>query len=676
MPFSAAQAVPNHSLLRCSTAPPFYSSLDRLFARGWPGVALAILTLLIVALPAVPAGAEITQITIDARVGFHGVFQLGRPFPLEVELANSGRPVAGTLDVQVWKGGATKGGTPYPIKYRREVFLAAQSRKTLQLTVDPDFISRPLTVVFTSDTTKAAREIDLRRNFSPAPVLLLVNDSGSMPSVALGPTPQSRLVSLSLNELAADARALLGVSHIIFYDQSLRDLSRPQALALDTWLSAGGRMVILGSLNYALYQEPIMSRFLPVRVSGTRRIAFTPAASENDHSPTIADVWAQVSIPFNGEVRATSQGVPVLVEAARGRGRVTYLSLDVGRPPLSQWPGLPKLLQSLLTVSNANEPSARAEWNDTIFTQLITSPTFISTYVPYGSLFVVIVVYLLAIGSLSWLWQRRRLATGQALLVLGLLVTAGSAAGYVYFSRGGHIPDGVLLSSTVLESVADGVVDAQSNLALFSTQPRQYNLELERGWMDFTPVSNRPREAQESPVLSQEGGGVSRFQLPLHEWDYRLFRLHFVDRFPLRAEFNVQGDKLTLKIDNQSGKDLFDCMLLLPGQRHLFGEIRRGDRLDKEFSLAPAKNGSDGALERVEAVSFRDVSFANKTRDILFQSSFFPREGESRWSSGAAVFFAWVKDPAPRVRVDDPRIQVQDYALFRAMIPLNRGDDE
>ena len=129
------------------------------------------------------------------------MFQLGRPFPLEVEISNSGRPAEGTIDVQVWKGGATKGGTPYPVKYRREVFLAAQSRKTIQFTVDPDFISRPLTISFSSASVSAAREIDLRRNFSPAPVLLLVNDSGSLPPIALGPTAQSRLVALSLSEL-------------------------------------------------------------------------------------------------------------------------------------------------------------------------------------------------------------------------------------------------------------------------------------------------------------------------------------------------------------------------------------------------------------------------------------------------------------------------------------------
>jgi hypothetical protein len=76
------------------------------------------------------------EIFIEPRIGFHGVFQLGRPFPLEIELSNSGRPAEGILEVTVWKGGATKGGAPYPLYYRRDVFLSPQSRKTVQLTVD------------------------------------------------------------------------------------------------------------------------------------------------------------------------------------------------------------------------------------------------------------------------------------------------------------------------------------------------------------------------------------------------------------------------------------------------------------------------------------------------------------------------------------------------------------
>jgi hypothetical protein len=154
MPFSAAQVAPNSFLARGSTAFNIATYLDRLFPCGRAGCVGFLLSFLLTVLTVLPAGA---QVAIEARVGYHGVFQLGRPFPLDVELSNTGRPADGILDVQVWKGGATKGGTPYPVRYRREVFLAAQSRKTLQLTVDPDFISRPLTILFTSRTITAAR---------------------------------------------------------------------------------------------------------------------------------------------------------------------------------------------------------------------------------------------------------------------------------------------------------------------------------------------------------------------------------------------------------------------------------------------------------------------------------------------------------------------------------------
>ena len=102
----------------------------------------------------------------------------------------------------------------------------------------------------------------------------------------------------------------------------------------------------------------------------------------------------------------------------------------------------------------------------------------------------------------------------------------------------------------------------------------------------------------------------------------------------------------------------------------------RGTSWRKSFPLTSAKAKDDGALNRVDPVSFREVTFPDKIRDILFHSSMFPRDGDSRWAGGAAVFFGWVKDPEPRVRVDDPRIQAQDYALFRAIFPLTGGEDE
>lgn len=617
------------------------------------------------------------EIFIEPRIGFHGVFQLGRPFPLEIELSNSGRPAEGILEITVWKGGATKGGAPYPLYYRRDVFLSPQSRKTVQLTVDPDFISRPLKIVFSSPAGTASREIDLRRHFSPSPVILLVSEGNTIPAVSLSSTLTSRLVALTLAELPPDPRALLGVSHLILYDQSLRDLSRSQLLAFDTWLTAGGRMVILGSLNYSLYQEPTISRFLPVRVTGTKRISFHPALGQGERASPIADVWAQASTLIGGKVLAEAQGMPVLVETSRGKGRITYLSLDVGRPPLSQWDGLPRFLQNLLAPAGGEELAPRTRWDDSVFSQLILSPSFISTYLPTGSLFVAIVGYLIGIGLFSWVWQRQAF-TRRALVVAFLFfVVLSTCGGYLLFSRGGNIPDGVLLSSSVMESSADGYVEVQSNLAMFSTQIRQYGLQMERGWMELVPVAAPSRDRPEPTVVFQDGSGTSRFQLPLREWDYRLFRIRFVDRFPLRAEFEQQAGKLRMRLNNQSAKDLADCWLVVPGQRYALGDIPRGASWTKEFPLASDENQERSGGRRSDAVDFREISFKDKTREILFHSSFFPRdEGSVRWSTGAAVFFGWVKDPDRRVSVDDQRIRNYDYTLFRTIFPLAGPEDE
>lgn len=616
-----------------------------------------------------------SEIVIEPRVGFHGVFQLGRPFPLEVALSNTGRPVEGTVEVQVWKGGATKGGAPYVAYYRRELFLPAQSRRSVQFTVDPDFISRPVAIEFVSSGLRARREIDLRRHFLPAPVLLLMSGGGSFPSIASVTASQNRLIQVSPAELAADSRALRGVSHLILYEQGLRELSRTQLFALDQWLIAGGRMVIVGSLNYALYQDPALARFLPVRVSGVKQVSFAPPSGEEKRI-TLRGAWAQVSTVTSGEALAEIDGTPLLVESRRGRGRITYLALDIGRPPLSNWDGLGKFFEPLLATGTGEDPLPRTEWNDAVFNQLIASPKFISTYVPSAALLLAITGYLSGIGVIAWLWQKRSGLRRQLAVALVAFVAAGTAAGYTHFSQGGNVPDGVLLVSAVLEHSGDGFVDTQANLALFSTQLRRYDLQLERGWIDLTPVTSRSRDTAEPAVVTQEAGGASRYRMPLREWDYRLYRLRRVDRFFVSASVEAHADRLVIRLDNRSGKDLVNCWMLAPGERFHIGEVPQGASLRRVFYLSGDKPKDGSGWGRAHSVSFREMTFHDKTRDILFHSSMFPRDGDARLTSGAAVFVGWVRNPDPFVRISDGRIQTQEHALFRAVFPLPGEEDE
>ena len=621
------------------------------------------------------------ELTLEPQVGFHGLFQLGHPFPLRVDLTNSGRPVEGTVEIRLWKGGASRGVGGYPFYYQREVFLSAQSRKSIQFTVDPDSLSRPLTVSFLSPTFKVSKEIDLRRYFTPSPLVLLLTENSLSPPIPLTSSSPGPLVSLSLADLPSDSRAYQGISTVIIYEHSLRDLSKPQGAALETWLSLGGRMLILGSMHYALYQEPSVARFLPVRVAGLKKFSALPSLEKlyGQRAASLRDLMVQDSTLIEGKIVIEEKGTPILVEMGRGSGKVSYLSLDVGRPPLSRWEGLALLFRDLLGPPGDSRPPLEASWDEAVFSQLLSDPSFISTYVPLRIFFLWLLFYLGGLGFLAWLWQQQRLSRRTLVLSALSLVLFSSFGGYLHLGRGGNIPDGVLVSSTLLQSLPDGYVEALSNVALFSTLSRPYNLQVDRGWTDFEPVLPRSRRSEDSSLVAEEEGGSTRFRFRLRAWDYRLFKIRSVSRFPVRAEIENRGDRLFLKLTNLTAKDLTECWLVISEERYFLGTIFPGGSQVREFPLSSGRPSSvDGQSKKRGTVDLREISFKDRIREILFRYSFFLRDrGSARWDSGNALFFAWVNGSPYRVWVDGARILAHDYTLFRAMIPLGEeGTDE
>ena len=628
-------------------------------------VVLALLALL------VPAGAA-AEILIEPSVGFHGVFQLGQPFPLEVNLENIGAPVEGVLEIEVWKGGAPQGGASYRSLHRREVFLPARSRRSVQFTIDPDLLSRPLKIQFTSAAATATRELDLRRHFSPAPLVLTLSEGSAVQLTSLGASLTNRVVALAVAELPREAQALSGVSHLVVYDLSLRDLSRAQAAALDQWLAAGGRMVIVGSLNYTLYQEPQLARYLPVRVSGVRRIAFsahgTAAASE-----PVAGVWAQTAAVLRGKVVTASEGLPLVVESDWGKGKVVYFALDAGRPPLSSWSALPSVLQGLFRPAPVENASLRSQWNNGIFAQALLSPWFVSTYVPTRSLFLAIAGYLAGLAVLAQLWQRRRMTRRAVTAACCGWIVCAAGAGYVYFSRGGGAPEGVLLAATVMEDASDGYVEAQSNLALFSMQRGERSVSFGRGWVDLMPLPARLSAQPGDPAVYWHGAGTTRVQLPLKAWDFRLLRAHHVERVQISAAIAHQEGEIGLEVRNSGRNDLTDCWLVAPGVRIALGDLPRGHSWKKNFPLGAV----DGDPARRTEESLRGVAFNDRPRDVLFHTSFFPQDGvRTAWRNGAALFFGWVKDLEPGIAPGEPHFRVQSYALYRVIMPLPGPEEE
>src|SRR5262245_11424363 len=609
-----------------------------------------------------------SPVVLEVQIGFDGRFQLGQPFPITVTLAGSGQPVEGTVEVQVWKRGGAKSIDAYPVYYRKSVFLGAQARKNVPFTIDPDFLSRPLKVNFSSPAQKASLEIDLRPHFSTKPLLLLV--SGTSVPLALPFTPDltNPFVSVSLSELPPDPRAYHGVWAVLFYEQPLRELSRAQMFALETWLLWGGKVVAMGGLSPSVFQDANWARLLPGAPTGIKKLPALPNLEKKYSAPVPGgEIWFHDARLLPGNPLIAEQGYPMVVETARGKGRVTFLSFDVGRPPLSHWSGLAPLLGDVLGSPPERRVVWEGTWDDTFFARILATPSFIPISASVFAFLLWSLAYGTALAVLVRYCQKyrsRRAIVGAGFFTLPVVF---AFAGYLYFDRGGKPLDGVLIAATMLDDLGNGYVGAQANIAVFSTRQRSYRLQMEPGWSDFEAVS-LSGGAKENTSLSLIGDGpTSDLAFSLGEWSYRLFRIHSLARAPLRVKVQARQDGLRLEVSNPSARALSDCWFIGWGKAFSLGDLAPHSNVVRDFPR-PAEDG-------VGKKGWREISFGDPVRELLFHNAFFSDQNRSGESADTAFFVGWLQDGPRGLSTTDPRIHGMNYTLFRAAFPVQSEEE-
>jgi hypothetical protein len=570
------------------------------------------------------------------------------------------------LEVQIWKRAGARGVDAYPIFHKSDVFLAAGSRKSVSFTIDPDFLSRPLRIGFSSPTHQVAREIDLRPHFSTKPLLLLVSGSNVPLSLPLPGDLTNHLVTTRLADLPSDPRAYLGIWAVLFYEQPLRELSRAQSFALETWILWGGKIVALGGLSPAVFQDANWARLLPITVSGLKKLS-TLSKLEDAYSAKVVGREFTVHDARLRESRSLieQQGQPILVESARGKGRVMFVAVDLGRPPLSNWSGLARLLGDLLGAAPEPAPVWESTWDDTFFSRVVASPSFLPNHAPVLVYTLWVLTYGLVLAALIKYTRTRQ--SGRAVVLIAFLgaPVLFAAAGHLYFDRGGKPLDGVLLSATMLEGSPSGHAEAYSNVALFSMRHRSYRLQIGRGWSHLEMVSI-PGGKSENRSLGLSGGSLaSELDFSLGEWNHRLFRIHSVQRFPVQVQVLPESQLLRLHVANQSGHTLTECWFVASGKGFFLGDLSPGSSLIREFPRAAQEGSASGGLS--------DISFSDPFRGLLFHHSFFANRSKDFGDSG--LFLGWVQDAPREIRTADTRVHARHHTLFQTTLPLEREEE-
>jgi len=419
-----------------------------------------------------------------------------------------------------------------------------------------------------------------------------------------------------------------------------------------------------------------MGAFLPVRVLGIKRVAALPNLERyyGISLSSLGTLLVQESEVTGGRVILEEENTPILVELARGRGKILYLSLDVGRPPLSQWEGLSLIVSDLLGVPPERRPGLWTSWDNAVFSLLLSDSTFFSTRIPLVPFLVCLLIYLGGLLLLARLWHQQRFsrpALSISFIVLVLLITGG---GYVYFDRGSQIIDGVLFSSTLLDGQPDGYAEVQSNVGLFSTRRKYYSFQMERGWSHLELVQPRLAKPNRSLVEIENGVRSTTLRFPSKEWDFKLFRIRSVRPFPFRIEAARWENEISLELVNLSPRDLTECWLVFSGKGYFLGDIPLGSSLVRQFALSPDGKYLDGPGEKLD---MREIPFNDKVRELLFRYSIFPQDQVlARWGESTAFIIGWVERDSRRVWGNDRRILSHSYTLFRAPIPLEEEEEE
>ncbi len=611
---------------------------------------------------AVPAPA---QVSIHAQPGFGGIFRLGEPFPVRIELVNSGAAVRGVLEVVEARGGPTRGMDSYSFVQQRDLFLSAHARKVLFVTVDPDTVAQPLVLRFTGGGRSHETAVTLRGRFTGQPLVLLLTRSNVAPAIPLPYDTPVPVVSIPLSDLPEEARAYGGVWTIMLYEQSLRAMSRRQRAALERWLSSGGTLAVLGGAHFALYRDRATAPLLPVAVRGVKRVDALPELSAR-FGGALADLLVQDAVADAAStVLVEEGGAPILVQRDHGAGRVAWLALDVGRPPVSDWTGLPALLGEVLGKPPPRGSDPWSAWNREVFAILLQNFGFSSLRSPTLLLLLALGLY---VGSLL-LWFRywRSAAAGYRLaLVPAGLVAASALGGYGYFDRGGHVPDGILISSTVVDgSLWSEVAPVHANVGLFATRHKDFSFSLRGGWSQLDLVPAPGDEAGSSLVLRQ-GRPHAKVHVPLKEWNSALFKLRSLEPSPVGIDWQHTAETYRIGIANRGAGAFTDCWLVVGGRGYKLGDVPPGGVLRRELAVAP-----EGAAEPHQP---RDVTFDDEARQLLLRYSVFP-DGEAD-DPEAAFVIGWIGGDEPALAADDARVSAHHFKLFRVALPVGAEEED
>ncbi|MGH9104896.1 MAG: hypothetical protein ACRDZX_03485 [Acidimicrobiales bacterium] len=251
---------------------------------------------------------------------------------------------------------APSGHKPATVTYRLPVTLVAGAAKRLVTYLRVGAGTTTVAAYFESGHGKVLATAQARLaaagGITQPAVMVVTDDPSAVSSLATLTAPtgaRAQVQYLAPAELPSVAAAL-GPFRAVAVDQAdMSALSGAQARALESYVQAGGTLVVSGGIDWQETAAPLPASLRPGRPSGPVSSLRLPGLSRLlGAAPLSGKVDVAHLEPAPGSNATLSQGdKPLVLQSARGNGHVVLCAFDPASPPLVGWAGEGPLLERL-----------------------------------------------------------------------------------------------------------------------------------------------------------------------------------------------------------------------------------------------------------------------------------------------------------------------------------------
>lgn len=631
-------------------------------------------------------------LAMEVRVGFGGEARLGAWVPVQVDVANDGRDLAGRIEVQFESTGPSGLFGQTPSVYSAPATFPQHSHKRLE--VDLPVPPAPSTNRVQVRLVSGEQTVQQRAQQFDA-----VN-SGTLVCGALDQTlgaydflgsldlpgrqARAKVADLSLSDLPGQGALLASLDCLIVGDVNLNAMTSDQKLALSTWVARGGLLIATGGVNWQQSLPALPPALLPVRPAAIGTLPSIAPLDQFAHStPSGPGPWpiARASLG-EGAVVAGDAEAPLLAVRRVGAGTVFFYAMDPTQEPARGWAGNRFLWQYMLSyattpVSANPYQQSFLSWGQTPITALSALPDLN----PPRPLWLVLFLlgYATLLGPLAYLLLRRLDRREWLLVILPVAALVGTGiTGRLALGRQGS--DVAATEVTLLRADAAPVALARTYVGLFS--PRQQAIDL-----------HVPAGALLAPGrrgFGQPGGGSARTPLQISEGaDVFAPAVHLdtgvLSTFSVDSETTIGGGIAgTLTADSQvvrgqlrnaTGQRISDAALVVGASVYPLGTLNPNDSRTVSMALPsadrPAGDARSGSLaaELYPPAPAGTRAAEDPRRDVL-DRLFAGNSYAAGQAVGGAMLIGWLDQSPVQVQVKRARAAVRQLTLLEARLPL------